>query len=104
MTTPNKRSDADEKSRKKYLELQPIENWIDKKSLISLLEQHDFKIRFIGSGKFWPVFIQKYPMLNLLYQIFYVRLYKILYGLIFKWLESSNKGTTLMVVAQKASD
>jgi len=104
LTTPNKRSEADERSRKKNLNLQPIENWKDKKSLISLLERHDFKIRFIGSGKFWQIETQKYPKLNLLYAIFYVRSYKVLYGLYFKWLESSNKGTTLMVVAQKASD
>lgn len=104
LSTPNKRSDADEKFRKKHLKLQPIENWMDKKSLISLLEQHGFKIRFIGSGKFWPVFIQKYPLLNLSYECFYVSSYKILYRLIFKSLESSNKGTTLMVVAQKASE
>ena len=44
LTTPNKRSEADEKLRKKYYKSpQPIENWMDKKSLISLLEQHDFK-------------------------------------------------------------
>ena len=104
LTTPNKRSDDDEKLRKKYLKLQPIENWIDKNTLASLLERHNFKIRFIGSGKFWPAFIQKHSLLNLLYEIFCVRMYNILYILIFKWLESSNKGTTLMVIAQKVSD
>ena len=104
LTTPNKRSDADEKSRKKNLNLQPIENWKDKKSLMSLLERHDLKIRFIGSGKFWQIETHKYPKLDLLYAIFYVRFYKILYYLFFKRLESSNKGSTLMVVAQKAKN
>lgn len=104
LTTPNKRSDEDEKSRKKKLDLQPIENWKDKKSLISLLERQGFKIRFIGSGKFWQVETLKFPKLDLLYAIFYVRFYKILYYLFFKRLESSNKGSTLMVVAQKAKN
>ena len=63
-----------------------------------------FKIRFIGSGTFRPVFIEKYPLLSFSYQCFYVILYKILYTLIFKSLESSNKGRTLMIVGQKASE
>ena len=102
LTTPNKRSDADEKSRKKYLKSsqQPIENWIDKKSLMSLLERHGFKIRFIGSGLFLPIFIRKYTLLNFAYERFYSILFP-LDKFIFKSLESSNKGLKLMVVAQK---
>lgn len=105
LTTPNKRSDAHEKLLKKYYKSsQPIENWIDKKSLISLLEQHDFKIRFIGSSLFSPVTFGKYPLFDFAYGQFYARLYKILYKLFLKSLEPSDIGTILIAVAQKASE
>lgn len=98
LTTPNKRSDTDEKLRKKYCKSpQPIENWIDKESLIALLAEHNFKIEFIGSCLFCPIFIKKRVLLEYAYK--YV--YDLPYKLIFKRLESSNRGLKLIVVAQK---
>lgn len=98
LTTPNK--PQIEKLVKKLSisrdKLQPIENWLDERSLISLLNPH-FKLLFVGSLMFYPVFIRKYKLFDLIYGNFYNRVYKIIDRL----LKSGNQGLYLGVVARK---
>jgi len=82
----------------KQEDLQPIENWVDKKEIYQLLNQY-FEIKHIGSTMFMPIFVQKYHLFELSYRLFYHRLS--LYKIINKLLKSSNKGLYLTVVAQK---
>ena len=98
LTTPNK-AIADKLVKESILKkehLQPIENWLDKKSLSSLIEPY-FEIKFIGTTMFFPIFIRKNKMLREAYRFFY---YKIGYKIIDKILKSSDRGLYLTIIAQ----
>lgn len=77
-------------------ELQPIENWLDKESLVSLLNPY-FKIISLGSLMFYPILFRKYKLFNVPYGILYGREYR----LFDRILKSSNYGLHLAIVAQK---
>lgn len=99
LTTPNKPNvEKLAKLSIKRNQLQPIENWLDKESLSSLLNTF-FEIKFMGSVMFYPIFFRKYRALNLLYQTFYDRLrgYKCVDGI----LNSTSRGLYLAIVGQK---
>jgi len=100
LTTPNK-PNVEELSRKlsiKRNQLQPIENWLDKESLLSLLRNF-FEIELVGSVMFYPIFFRKYKRLNLLYQTFYDRLNG--YKIVDRILNSTNRGLYLTIIGRK---
>lgn len=79
-------------------ELQPIENWLDRDSLYSLLDTY-FETVQTGSTVFHPILIRKHKYLNYLYLFGYV--YLRLYKLINRLLSSSQQGLYLTVIGQK---
>jgi 2-polyprenyl-3-methyl-5-hydroxy-6-metoxy-1,4-benzoquinol methylase len=82
-------------------DLQPIENWLNKKSLIRLVEPL-FEIKHCGSTYFFPALFFKHTALKLpkvVYGIFYGRLR--CYKIIDELLSSTNYGISLVVVGQK---
>lgn len=100
LTTPNKPNTqklVKELSIKRD-QLQPIENWLDEKSLLSLLKPY-FKIRFVGSVMFYPIFFRKYRSLSLLYSLFYNKLRG--YKFVDRILKSSNRGLYLAIIGQR---
>jgi hypothetical protein len=81
-------------------QLQPIENWIDEKTLKSLLHPY-FRIMFIGSTMFHPFLISKHKYASGIYGylIFQSKLYKFME----KLLNSSDHGLYLTAVAQRGT-
>lgn len=82
-------------------DLQPIENWLDKKSLIELVEPF-FEIKHCGTTYFLPSLFFKHTSLKALrvaYGIFYGRLR--CYEIIDRLLSSTNYGISLVIVGQK---
>lgn len=100
MTTPN-RPQAEAlfealPSTKKNM--QPIENWLDKESLISLLHS-SFEITYIGSVVFRPLLIRKIRLLNAMYVLAYS--YLNLNKLLDKIFCSNREGLYLTIVARR---
>ncbi|MFC1921511.1 class I SAM-dependent methyltransferase [Chloroflexota bacterium] len=79
-------------------DMQPIENWLDKESLISLLYSY-FKITYIGSVVFRPLLIRKIRLLNAIYVLCYS--YLNLDKLLDNIFRSSCGGLYLTVVARR---
>ena len=96
LTTPNKPV-----AESLPQDLQPIENWLDKDSLMKLVDPF-FEIKYCGSTYFLPLLLLKHTALKALarvYRMFYSGLgcYKIIDGL----LGSTNSGIHLVIVGQK---
>lgn len=100
LTTPNKPK-TEKLIRElsiKSDQLQPIENWLDKEFLVSLLNTY-FKIKFVGSVNFYPIFFRKHKLFGTPYGIFYNTCYKF----VDRILNPSSYGLYLTIVAQKAT-
>jgi 2-polyprenyl-3-methyl-5-hydroxy-6-metoxy-1,4-benzoquinol methylase len=96
LTTPNASKARELRVSREHL--QPIENWMDEKTLQSLLYPY-FRIMFIGSTMFYPVLFSKHKYAHGIYGflIFHSKLYKV----INKLLNSSDHGLYLTAVAQR---
>ena len=105
LTTPNKLEVEKliNNSLMKREQLQPIENWLNRNSLLSLLSPY-FKIKFIGSVMFYPLYFRKHRLLNLAYEVFYHRLggYKLIDFLLSKT-KRSDWGLYLVIWGKKKS-
>ncbi|MFC1948657.1 class I SAM-dependent methyltransferase [Chloroflexota bacterium] len=79
-------------------DMQPIENWLDKESMISLLYSY-FEITYIDSVVFRPLLIRKIRLLNAMYVLCYsyLNLSKLLDNIFC----SSRDGLYLTVVARR---
>jgi len=100
LTTPNKPK-AENLLKESCItkeQLQPIENWLDKRSLSLLLSPY-FEVTYIGSTVFHPLLIRKHKYLNRVYIFCYI--YLKLYKFVDILLRSSLLGLYLTVVAQK---
>ena len=82
-------------------QLQPIENWLDIKSLRPLLDPY-FVIKFYGSTLFHPILIKKHKYFDFIYCFLYNRLK--LYKLVNRLLKSSSQGLYLIVIARKRNE
>jgi 2-polyprenyl-3-methyl-5-hydroxy-6-metoxy-1,4-benzoquinol methylase len=95
LTTPNK--PVIEESIKE--DLQPVETWLDKDSLFSLLQPY-FAIEAFSTTMFFPTFFRKYRPFNLMYSLFYDTME--FYRLLDKILARIWDGIYLEIVAKKA--
>lgn len=99
LTTPNKPK-VENLVKGLSIQLQPIENWLDKESLRLLLAPY-FEIAYMGSIVFRPILIRKHKYLNYIYVFAYIylKLYKLIN--INRLLRSGLQGLYLTIVAQK---
>jgi 2-polyprenyl-3-methyl-5-hydroxy-6-metoxy-1,4-benzoquinol methylase len=95
LTAPNTEAVSIDESKNE--EFQPLENWISKKRLVSIMKPY-FKVKFIGSTLFYPKFIRDRRWLCRPYNVF-LRLFG--YRLLNKFLKSTFYGMFLVVVAKK---
>ena len=99
LTTPNKQTTEKFLREMESIKLQPIENWLNKKDLEEILIDR-FKINFVGSTMFYPIFFQKNVLLNTTYSLLYTRL--LFYKLINRLLNKTTFGMYLTIVAQRS--
>lgn len=97
LTTPNKPTVEKSLRTINQLQLQPVENWLDKESLLSLLSAY-FEIEFAGTVVFCPSIFRRYRLFSYVYSAFYDILGG--YKFVDKILGSTNYGLYLAVVAR----
>lgn len=101
MTTPNKPV-VERLLIKNYItrgDLQPIENWLNKESLRTLLSPY-FEISFMGTTMFRPDFTRNNRYIDLAYYFIHIRIVKS-YKLVNNIIGSSIKGLYMTIVASK---
>lgn len=100
MTTPNrpKNEELFEALPRIRKYLQPIENWLDRETLSSLLAPY-FEITYIGSAVFRPLWIRKIWLLNAMYVFAYS--YLNLNELLDRLVHTGQDGLYLTVVARR---
>ena len=99
LTTPNKPIAQQLYKDISRDQLQPIENWLDKDTLSTLLDSY-FKIKFIGTTMFSPSFTRRNKYFDFAFDLLHVRLIKS-YKLVNRILSTNMSGRYLTAVAQK---